>query len=94
MVQTVQCESSRDAALELSERHPFTGPQGRPIGPECRRELARLTPMQEAVLRLRNGIGTERTRTVEELAAILAMSPDEIGKLERGARALVGARPC
>ena len=66
-----------------AEFRPFTGHDGRPVDPWFRPHLAGLTPTQEAVLRLRHGIGTAAERSVEEVAFVLGMPTAEVRRLER-----------
>lgn len=65
-----------------ADRHPFTGPQVRPVDAALRGPLARLTPLQEAVWRLRRGVGTAGPRPCDEVAILLSMPEMEVRRTE------------
>ena len=64
---------------------PFSAERYNDLDFDLRRDLARLTTMQETVLRLRHGIGTGRRRSLEEVASLLGLGRNEVAMVERAA---------
>jgi len=85
---TRSTKKSLDSDLSL---HPFTGPCGRPVDSGCRPLLARLTPRQEAVLRLTLGIGTDHLLPAEAVAALLRVRRGDVRRIEASALARVAS---
>lgn len=80
------------AATERDDLAPFTGGRHTDIDFELRCQFARMTPTQEAVLRLRHGIGTGRKRSLEEVAGLVGVYWQDVMRIEDEAVSRMPAR--
>ena len=61
---------------------------------QTRRMLTRLQPREEAVLRLRFGIGSGQTMTLEQVGQLFQLTRERIRQIETGALKKLRAAPC
>ena len=61
---------------------------------QTRRMLTRLQPREEAVLRLRFGIGSGQTMTLEQVGQLFQLTRERIRQIETGALKKLRTAPC
>ncbi len=72
----------RDLVEDRNAEHPFQGVVTANLRTSVRRLLAGLTPKEEAVIRLRYGIGASREHTLEEVGAAVHLTRERVRQIE------------
>jgi len=72
----------RDLVEDAGAEHPFDGAVTADLQVSVRRLLAGLTPKEEAVIRLRYGIGASREHTLEEVGAAVHLTRERVRQIE------------
>ncbi len=72
----------RDLVEDPNAEHPFDGVVSTDLRSAVRRLLAGLTPKEEAVIRLRYGIGACREHTLEEVGAAVHLTRERVRQIE------------
>lgn len=72
----------RDLVEDPNAEHPFHGVVTASLHTSVRRLLAGLTPKEEAVIRLRYGIGASREHTLEEVGTAVHLTRERVRQIE------------
>ncbi len=72
----------RDLVEDPNAEHPFHGVVTASLHTSVRRLLAGLTPKEEAIIRLRYGIGASREHTLEEVGAAVHLTRERVRQIE------------
>lgn len=72
----------RDIVEDPRAEHPFEGVAGGDLKTSVRRLLASLTPKEEAIIRMRFGIGAKREHTLEEVGQAVGLTRERVRQIE------------